>query len=153
MIDTITSKVVLILGRFTDERKAVLDALRDELRRRDYLPVLFDFDKPVSRDLTETIQTLAGMARFIIADLTDARSIPQELGAIVPTLPSVPVQPVLLAGASEYAMFEHWRQFPWVLPEYRYERTEDLLMALPDHVIAPAESKVAELRGQMPPAT
>jgi hypothetical protein len=27
VIDTITSKVVLILGRFTDERKAVLDAL------------------------------------------------------------------------------------------------------------------------------
>jgi hypothetical protein len=27
VIDTITSKAVLILGRFTDERKAVLDAL------------------------------------------------------------------------------------------------------------------------------
>ena len=35
VIDTITSKVVLILGRFTPERKAVLDALRDELRKRD----------------------------------------------------------------------------------------------------------------------
>jgi hypothetical protein len=31
VIDTITSKAVLILGRFTDERKAVLDALREEL--------------------------------------------------------------------------------------------------------------------------
>ena len=31
VIDTITSKVVLILGRFTDERKKVLDAIRDEL--------------------------------------------------------------------------------------------------------------------------
>jgi hypothetical protein len=37
VIDTITSKVVLILGRFTDERKAVLDALREELRKRNYL--------------------------------------------------------------------------------------------------------------------
>jgi hypothetical protein len=36
VIDTITSKAVLILGRFTDERKAVLDALREELRKRDY---------------------------------------------------------------------------------------------------------------------
>jgi hypothetical protein len=33
VIDTITTKVVLILGRFTPERKAVLDALREELRR------------------------------------------------------------------------------------------------------------------------
>ena len=40
VIDTITSKAVLILGRFTDQLKAVLDALREELRKRDYLPIL-----------------------------------------------------------------------------------------------------------------
>jgi uncharacterized protein YjbI with pentapeptide repeats len=44
VIDTITSKVVLILGRFTPERKVILDAIRDELRNRNYLPVLFDFE-------------------------------------------------------------------------------------------------------------
>ena len=60
---------VLILGRFTDERKAVLDALREELRRRDYTPVLFDFEKPRSRSTLETVSTLAHMARFVIADL------------------------------------------------------------------------------------
>jgi hypothetical protein len=37
---------VLILGRFTEERKLVLDALREELRQRCYLPILFDFEKP-----------------------------------------------------------------------------------------------------------
>src|SRR6185437_10430635 len=57
VIDTITSKVVLILGRFTPERKAILDAIRDELRRRNYTPVLFDFEKPSSRDITETVST------------------------------------------------------------------------------------------------
>ena len=55
VIDTITSKAVLILGRFTEERKAVLDALRDELRQRNYLPILFDFEKPRTRDTDETI--------------------------------------------------------------------------------------------------
>jgi len=49
VIDTITSKVVLILGRFTDERKRVLDTIREELRKRDYIPVLFDFDKPTPK--------------------------------------------------------------------------------------------------------
>jgi hypothetical protein len=33
VIDTINSKAVLILGRFTADRKKVLDALREELRR------------------------------------------------------------------------------------------------------------------------
>lgn len=63
-----------ILGRFTEERKAVLEVIRNELRKRDYLPVLFDFEKPASRDLTETISTLAHMARFVMADITDAKS-------------------------------------------------------------------------------
>ena len=94
VIDTITSKAVLILGRFTDERKAVLDALREELRKSNYLPILFDFDVPATRDITETVSLLARMARFIIADLTDPSSIPKELEAIVPDL-AVPVQPLL----------------------------------------------------------
>jgi hypothetical protein len=50
VIDTITSKAVLILGRFTQERKPVLEALREELRQRKYLPILFDFQKPRSRN-------------------------------------------------------------------------------------------------------
>jgi hypothetical protein len=115
IIDTITSKVVLILGRFTPERKPILDAIRGELRKHDYLPVLFDFEKPANRDLTETISTLAHMARFIIADITDARSIPQELTRIVPNLPSVPVQPLLLRSKDEFGTFEHFQRFPWVL--------------------------------------
>jgi hypothetical protein len=53
VIDAITSKVVLILGRFARERNAIFDAIRDELRKRNYLPALFDFEKPASRDLTE----------------------------------------------------------------------------------------------------
>jgi hypothetical protein len=97
VIDTITSKVVLILGRFTDKRKAVLDALREELRKRDYLPILFDFEVPERRNITEIVTLLARMARFIIADLTDPSSIPQELQAIIPSV-RVPVQPLLLEG-------------------------------------------------------
>lgn len=148
VIDTITSKVVLILGRFTPERKAVLDAIREELRRHDYLPVLFDFEKPASRDLTETISTLAHMARFIIADITEPRSIPQELQAIIPQLPSVPVQPLLEGPSSEYGMFEHFRRYAWVLEVYRYDNLEEVLASLEEKVIAPAEAKALELQNK-----
>jgi hypothetical protein len=145
VIDTITSKVVLILGSFKAERKAILNAIRDELRKRDYLPVLFDFEKPSSRDLTETISTLAHMARFVIADITEAKRIAQELKHIVPSLPSVPVQPLMTSSDYEYALFEHIRRFSSVLEEYEYDDLDDLLAALSDKVIAPAEAKAKEL--------
>jgi hypothetical protein len=145
VIDTITSKVVLILGRFTPERKEVLEAIRETLRSRDYLPVLFDFDKPANRDITETVSTLAHMARFIIADITDAKSIPQELMALVPNLPSVAVQPLLLASQQEYGMFEHFKRYPWVLETVLYQDQETLLHSLDSTVIIPAEQKAKEL--------
>jgi Pentapeptide repeats (8 copies) len=148
VIDTIARKAVLILGRFTPERKAVLDDLREELRKRDYVPILFDFDKPASQDLTATVSTLAHLARFIIADLTDPSSIPYELATVVPTTP-VPVQPILLSGNSEFAMFSNLRQrHHWVLPTHHYDTPEQLIADLDTRVIRPAETKVLELRGQ-----
>ncbi len=144
VIDTIAKKAVLILGRFTPERKAILDALRDELRRRGYLPILFDFKKPSSRNLTETVSTLAHLSRFIIADLTDPRSIPNELRAIIPIL-RVPVQPLLNTLEEPYGMFEDFQDYPWVLPTYRYTDLDSLLASLQGKVIDPAEHKAQEL--------
>jgi hypothetical protein len=148
VIDTITSKAVLILGRFTTERKAVLNALREGLRKRNYLPILFDFEVPAGGNITETVTLLARMARFIIADLTDPSSIPQELQAIVPHL-AKPVQPLLEGASRPYAMFRDYRMYDWVLPVYRYEGLEPLLASLADKVIAPAEAKVKALHRRM----
>ena len=144
VIDTITYKVVLILGRFTLERKKVLDALRESLRNHDYIPVVFDFEKPANRDFTETVRTLAHLSRFILADLTEPSSIPQELQAIVPDL-EVPVQPLLLEGKKEHSMFVDFRKYHWVLPVHLYKDQASLLASLKDGIIEPAEMKVREL--------
>ena len=148
VIDTITSKVVLILGRFTSERKAVLDGLREVLRQHNYSPVIFDFDKPSNRDITETISILAHLARFVVVDITDARSVPQELQSIVPNLPSVPIQPLLQGSSTVYGMFEHFQNYPWVLGIHRYSDEQDLIASLQDGVIANAETKREELLKQ-----
>jgi uncharacterized protein YjbI with pentapeptide repeats len=147
VIDTITSKAVLILGRFTQERKPVLEALREELRQRKYLPILFDFEKPRSRNTDETITLLARMARFVVADISDAKSVLQELRAIVPDLPSVPVQPIILAMQEEPGMFDFYRNFRSFLNVHRYASQEQLIADLGEKVIRPAELKVLDLQG------
>jgi len=123
-IDTITSKVVLILGRFSDEQKRVLDVIKRRLRALDYVPVVFDFEVPSSRDMTETISILASLARFVVADLTNPRSVPHELASTVRDLPSVPVQPIISEGERPYGMFEHLKSYPWILEGIKYQEDQ-----------------------------
>jgi hypothetical protein len=133
--------------RFTAERKAVLDAIREELRKRGFLPILFDFDKPTSQTTDETITLLARMSRFVIADISDAKSVLQELRAIVPDLPSVPVQPIIIETQEEQGMFDFFRNFRTFLKVHRYASQERLIADLGEKVIRPAELKVLDLRG------
>ena len=148
VIDTITSKAVLILGRFTPERKATLDRLRDELRSHNYLPILFDFEKPTNRDFTETVSTLAHLSRFVIADLTDPRSIPQELTALILGPLMVPVRPLLFGEQTPWSMFHDLARRPQVIPPFYYTNDAMLLSCLESDVIAPAEQKARELAGR-----
>ncbi len=145
VITTITTKVVLILGRFTPERKAILDALRNILRTKDYAPIMVDFDKPASKDTHETITTLARLARFAIADITEAKSIPQELVSIVEALPSLAIQPLLQRDSQPWGMYDHIKRYPWVLSIHRYIDLPDLLASLEERVIDPAEHKAMDL--------
>ena len=67
------------------------------------------------------------MARFVIADVSDAKSVLQELRAIVPDLPSVPVQPIILAIQEEPGMFDFYRNRPSFLTVHRYADQQQLL--------------------------
>ncbi len=146
VIDTITSKVVLILGRFTLARKTVLDAIRDELRKRNYVPVVFDFEKPSSGTTINTITLLARMARFVIADISDAKSVLMELQAIVPHSPKLPVQPIIVAGQDAPGMFDAFEAYPWFLKLHRYDTPAQLIGDLKERVLDPVEVAVARHR-------
>jgi uncharacterized protein YjbI with pentapeptide repeats len=142
IIDTIGEKGVLILGRFTDERKAVLDAIRDRLRELGFVPMMFDFEKPSQRDFTETIKTLAGMSRFIIADITNPRSSPLELQATMPDY-MIPFVPIIQESEEPFAMFRDLKQKygDWVLDVLEYDTADNLLLVLEKAVVLPALDK------------
>lgn len=147
VINTLTSKSVLILGRFAvPERKAILDALRNKLREYDLLPIVFDFDRPTDKDFTETIKTLAGMCYFVIADITNPKSSPLELQATVPDY-QIPFVPIIQEGESPFAMMvDLQKKYPWVLPTKSYDSIETLMKALKPGIIDPAVDMRNKLR-------
>lgn len=125
-LDSITTKIVLILGRFTPERLKILKYIKELLKKRNFVPVLFDFEKPAKKDLTETIGLIGRMSKFVIADLTDAKSIPQELSELIPNNPNLTIYPIVSIEHREYAMFEHWKHYPWVKETFKYKNELDL---------------------------
>ena len=82
---------------------------------------------------------------LIIADITDPRSIPQELVSIVETLPSVPVQPILEFGFEPWGMYDHIKRYSSVIDLYVYDDLEGLLKSLEKMIIPLSEAKSSEL--------
>ncbi len=146
VINTLTSKSVLILGSFSLERKKILDAQKNELREFNLVPILFDFDRPIDKDFTETIKTLAGISFFVIADITNPRSSPLELQATVPDY-QIPFVPIIQEGEQSFSMMaDLQRKYPWVLDTLTYDSIDTLINLLKPAVIDPAIKKHNELR-------
>jgi len=151
VLNTVTGKCVLILGRFTPpERKDILDGLREKLREYDLLPIVFDFDRPVDKDYTETVQTLAGMSRFVIADVTSPKSTPLELEAVVKQF-KIPYVPIIDSRVDKYPfamIVDLQKNFHWVLPTIRYKSKKELVDNIEIAIIDRAFSKHNELQEQ-----
>jgi hypothetical protein len=89
---------------------------------------------------------VARLVRFVIADLTQPRSVPAELGAIVPAIESLPVQPLIKEPEEPYGMFWDLVVRHSVLKVHHYKDLGHLLESFDEAVIAPAEDKFEELK-------
>jgi len=137
IMNATTSKWVLLLGRF-QVHKEVLDELAKALKDRGCIPVVFDFERAETLDLVESIILLAGLSRLVIVDLTDPKSTPMELQAIVPNF-SVRVVPIMRAGSRPFGVFSGILKFPWVhRPPIEYENPRQLIGQLEPHLAASA---------------
>ncbi|MBX7108646.1 MAG: pentapeptide repeat-containing protein [Chitinophagales bacterium] len=148
VIGTVAKKGVLILGRFSAERKKILNAIREKLREHDYVPIMFDFEKATERDLTETIKLLAGMSRFVIADITNPKSAPLELQATVPDY-KIPFLPIIQKGEKPFALFYDLQpKYNWVLDLIEYDTETDLLSGFEKGILDRALAAEKIIAGQ-----
>ena len=128
VINAVTQRGVLILGRFSGGGLQVLQAIAQKLRDEKYLPVIFDFDRPEGRDYTETVKTLVGLSRFVIVDLSGP-SVPQELYATVPHF-DIPFIPIVEATRRPPSTVSDLFKYPWFLPPIVEFGTKEELIEL-----------------------
>jgi Pentapeptide repeats (8 copies) len=143
VIDSVTRRGVLVLGRFQEGGLDLLQAIAAWLRRPEnggYLPLLFDFPRPESKTYTDTIKTLAGLARFVIVDLSGP-SVPQEITATV-DLYEIPFVPIIEKERKEWSMFRDFLVKERVLEPVRFVDQDHLLEVLAKEAIAPAEKLI-----------
>src|SRR6478736_3192328 len=91
--------------------------------------MVYDFDRFTDKDYTETVQTLAGMSMFVIADVTNPKSIPLELKATVNQciIPYIPIIDISVDPHPFAMLVDLQKSCHWVLPTLGYEAKEDLL--------------------------
>jgi uncharacterized protein YjbI with pentapeptide repeats len=145
VIDTVVGKGVLLIGRLTGRGGDILHAIRDELEHRYQLvPIMFEFPPLPTQDTARTLSTLAHLSRFVIADLTDAQSVLQELTIIVRDLAMLPVQLLLEESAPMPPMLDAILVGQSVLKPYRYSSKDRLLQQLETMVIGPADQRARD---------
>jgi hypothetical protein len=140
IMSELSRRRVLVLGRFSERRLAVLESIKAHPNK--YIPELFTCEKPESTSLAEVISGFAALSCFIIADLSELRSVQSELQAIVPNFQSVPVAPLISPTGKEYALFASLQRYKNVVsPAVRYRDLDDLLEKIDLQVVPLAEKR------------
>jgi uncharacterized protein YjbI with pentapeptide repeats len=107
-LNILNDKGVLLLGGFKSGGLERLYSVRDWLKSRGYMAMIFDFARPDKLSLTETVVTMAGLSKFTFVDLSGA-SVPAELQAVLSHIK----KPVLAFG-DPYALFPDLADHTWV---------------------------------------
>jgi hypothetical protein len=130
-INILNRKGVLLLGKFKDGGLERLYKIRDWFASQNYLPMIFDFDRPSSLDYTETIVTMSGLAKLVVADLS-GDSVPQELHAILTNF----VKPVIVYhDKAPYSMLKDLKRKNRYFHEIQFDGTiENLLLQIPEKI-------------------
>lgn len=138
--NAVAERGVLLLGHFRDGGLEILQTVAAQLREERYLPIMLDLDRPDDRTHRATIQTLAGLSRFIIADVSGP-SVAPELYATIPHV-KIPFVPLFEAGKEPFAMAVDLLEYPWVVkPSVIFASAEELVSLVSSRIIAPAEEK------------
>jgi hypothetical protein len=99
-LNVLNTRGVLMLGGFENGGLERLNSIGERLAHHGYMPMTFDFGRPDSLSMTETVITMAGLSKFVIVDLSSGPSVPFELKSIF-----IAMKKPLLAIGNPFALF------------------------------------------------
>ena len=144
------ARIVLILGHFEPKRRELLEAIRDQIRKSDYVPLVFDHEDCGDPGLQSTISNLARMARFVIMELTEKAECWPATITLLHKL-AVPVKPLLMGPADDKTKAKAapltQDQPPSFLDVYYYEDAAELSANFRSEVILQAEARLSAAAG------
>jgi uncharacterized protein YjbI with pentapeptide repeats len=101
VLESASSRAVLILSQFVPAKVPILDVLRESLRRRGLFPVSFDVPNPGSAEIEARIAAVAPFVRFVLSDLPEGFDPAANSRAQIPRLDSPSVFVLRHAAAAE----------------------------------------------------
>lgn len=149
LLNATANKMVLILGSFAPDEKPVLDALREALRERGYVAIVFDFQRPDDRGFAETVVIMAGLSRFVVADFTNPKEIRREVPMIRDQYRRVPIAAIAKSGGRLPITTIDYFDDEDIENLVRYDDVAHLLSQLDDQVIAPAEAEASRIADRL----
>ena len=126
ILETVQSRLILVLGNFTTDRGPVLDSIRACLKQNDFTPVVVHLMPPVNRDIENKIRLLSKYVRFVLADFTESKAVLRLLDHFESELTGVPVQTLFRTSAMEISLPESKAQSPYLHSPVAYRDAEDL---------------------------
>ncbi|MBW7871560.1 MAG: pentapeptide repeat-containing protein [Flavobacteriia bacterium] len=140
-INILNKRGVLLLGKFKEGGLNRMYKLKEWFNQNNYLSMIFDFDRPSSLDYTETIVTLSGLSKIVVADLS-GDSVPHELHVILSNF-SKPV--IVYHDKAPYSMLKDLKRKNRYFHEIMYDGSEENLFELLPEKIAEAEADFIEI--------
>jgi hypothetical protein len=92
------------------------------------------------------VRLLAGLSKFVIANIANPKSAPLELQATAPEI-MVPFRPIIEEGEKPFAMLQDlWiKHREWMFEPIYYSSVNALIASLNEKIIGPAEARFVEL--------
>ncbi|HEX6288063.1 MAG TPA: pentapeptide repeat-containing protein [Herpetosiphonaceae bacterium] len=136
-----SSKAVLLLGNFAQDRMDILETMLGVIRGRGYVPMVINVDRAYGQDIAKTIDILISLSRFVIADFSGVSS-PLELLSTLAAI-TIPFVPLIHQGERVVGL-PVGMQPVLAVPFIAYTGPDSLSRRLPAEGIDAAEQKYQE---------